>query len=153
MRRVVTGHDGEGRSVVVSDGEVTSLPFGEAGRFHLAWTRSGRWDPAQPPGGVQLTVFELAAGGTRDLDRFVVESMTEFADASRPGMHATPTVDLDIVVSGVVGLELEGGEVRLEAGDVVVQNGTLHRWHNRGDSTAVIAAIAMGERPPRQDDG
>ena len=145
MQRVVTGYDGEGRSVVVSDREVASVPFGEAGRFHLAWTRNDQWGPAQPPGGCQLTVIELPPGGTRDLDRFVVDSMSEFADTSRPGMHATPTIDLDIVVSGVVGLELEGGEVRLDAGDVVVQNGTFHRWHNRGDSTALIAAIAMGE--------
>jgi hypothetical protein len=90
-------------------------------------------------------VIELPPGGARDLDRFVVESMSEFADASRPGMHATPTVDLDIVVSGVVGLELEDCEVRLEVGDIVVQNGTFHRWHNRGESTAIIAVIAMGE--------
>ncbi len=147
VRRVVTGHDRDGRSVVTSDGEVPSIPFGTGGVFHLAWARDDRW--GQFAEGCQFTVFELPPGDSDDLDRYVVESMSEFADATRPGMHATPTIDLDIVLAGVVGLELEDGEVRLEPGDIVVQNGTLHRWHNRGDSTAVVAGVTMGapDRP------
>ena len=71
------------------------------------------------------------------------------ADPDRPGMHATPTLDFDIVLSGTVGLELDQGEVTLRPGDVVVQNGTLHRWHNRGSVPAMIAVVAVGAQHER----
>jgi quercetin dioxygenase-like cupin family protein len=88
--------------------------------------------------------MELPPGDENDLDVYVVENMTEFADSTRPGMHATPTTDFDIVLNGTVGLELDDDEVILHPGDVVVQNGTLHRWHNRGSTTATIVAVAIG---------
>ena len=49
----------------------------------------------------------------------------------RAGMHRTATLDYDIVLEGTIGLELDNGaEVTLHPGDIVVQNGTRHRWHN-----------------------
>jgi hypothetical protein len=45
-----------------------------------------------PPGGCRFAVFELPPDGANDLDAYVVESMTEFADRTRPGMHATRTI-------------------------------------------------------------
>lgn len=59
-------------------------------------------------------------------------------------MHVSPTTDFDIVLSGTVGLELDDGEVTLHPGDVVVQNGTVHHWHNRGSTVAKIAAVTIG---------
>jgi quercetin dioxygenase-like cupin family protein len=60
-------------------------------------------------------------------------------------MHRTATLDYDVVLEGVVGLELDDGvEVELHPGDVVVQNGTRHRWHNRGDSMARVMSIIVG---------
>lgn len=159
VRRVVTGHDERGRSAVASDGAADAIEFGGAGGvFHLVWGRDDpahfpdagnqpRWSgPSPPPGGCRFIVFELPPGDKNDLDDYVVESMTEFADRTRPGMHATPTTDFGIVLKGTVGLELENGEVILQPGDVVVQNGTLHRWHNRGSSTATIVGVAIGAR-------
>ena len=52
--------------------------------------------------------------------------------------HATPTVDVDVVVSGRVRLDLPGDvSTELGPGDVVVQRGTDHRW------------VAVGEEPLR----
>jgi quercetin dioxygenase-like cupin family protein len=133
------------------------MQYGDAGNvFHLVWGRDGvahfpdagdqpRWKgSAPPPRGCRLTVFELPPGDANQLDAFIAEGMTEFADPARPGMHVTPTLDFDIILQGTVGLELDDGEVVLEPGDVVVQNGTLHRWHNRGSITAMIAVIGVG---------
>jgi quercetin dioxygenase-like cupin family protein len=62
-------------------------------------------------------------------------------------MHRTPTIDYDVVLTGTVGLELDdGAEITLGPGDVVVQNGTRHRWHNRGDSPARVLAVTVGAR-------
>ena len=157
VRRVVTGHDEEGRSKVVSDGEAAAIEYGPPGGFfHLIWGRDElahfpdagdepRWRAsAAPPGGCRVTVMELPPGEENNLDAYVVEHMAEFADASRPGMHVTPTSDFDIVLTGTIGLELDDGEVTLRPGDVVVLNGTQHRWHNRGSTTATVLSVMTG---------
>lgn len=142
---------------MVSDGDADAIEFGDAGgRFHLLWGRDDvahfpdagnqpRWSgPSPPPGGCRVTFLELPPGDENDLDDYVMDAMPEFADSGRPGMHATPTLDFDIVLTGTVGLELEDGEVILGPGDVVVLNGTLHRWHNRGPTTATMAVVVVG---------
>jgi quercetin dioxygenase-like cupin family protein len=157
VRRIVTGHDEQGRSGVVSDGDAAAIEFGPAGGlFHLIWGRDDvaqfpdagvepRWrGSSPPPGGCRITVMELPPGEAHDLDAYVVENMTESADPTRPGMHATPTTDFDIVLEGTVGLELDTGEVTLHPGDIVVLNGTLHRWHNRGSTAARVVAVVVG---------
>lgn len=61
------------------------------------------------------------------------------------GMHATPTIDFVCVLSGTLTLELAGGEqAQLTAGDLVVQNGTAHAFHNAGDEPATFFAVLVG---------
>jgi mannose-6-phosphate isomerase-like protein (cupin superfamily) len=61
------------------------------------------------------------------------------------GMHATPTIDFVCVLSGALTLELAGGErTHLAAGDLVVQNGTAHAFHNVGDQPATFFAVLVG---------
>jgi quercetin dioxygenase-like cupin family protein len=95
-------------------------------------------------GRLSAVIFELPPGDMNDLDEFVAENLTEFADPSRPGMHVSPSTDFDIVLEGIVGLELDDGEEILRPGDVAVMNGTVHRWHNRGSVVAKIASITVG---------
>lgn len=158
VRRVVTGHDERGRSRVVSDDDAYAIEYGgpDGVRFHVVWGRDDvahfpdagiqpRWNGGfPPPGGCRFTVFELPPGDETFLDGYVADALTEFADPARPGMHATPTTDFDVVLNGTVGLELDDGEVILEPGDVVVLNGTMHRWHNRGSTVATIVAMTIG---------
>jgi quercetin dioxygenase-like cupin family protein len=60
-------------------------------------------------------------------------------------MHTTDTTDFEIVLSGQIALELDGGaEVVLGPGDVVVQNGTRHRWRNVGAVPATMAIVIVG---------
>ena len=62
-------------------------------------------------------------------------------------MHASDTVDWDLVISGEVWLELDDGkEVLLRAGDCVIQNGTRHAWHNRSSEPCVLAVAIVGAR-------
>ena len=80
-----------------------------------------------PPGGCSLAVMELTPGGN-DFHEFVRTALAPSADPDEPGMRRTATMDYDIVLDGIIGLELDNGtEVTLKLGDVVVQNGTRHR--------------------------
>jgi mannose-6-phosphate isomerase-like protein (cupin superfamily) len=156
VRRVVTGHDASGRSKVVADEEVAGMDVGGGDAF-LLWGRDDTahfpddghqpsTDGTFPPiGGCRLAVLRLASGEERAFDQFVVNGLSEWADPEKPGMHRTASLDFDLVLSGDLGLRLdEGEEVVLHAGDVVVQNGTRHRWRNVGTSDAVLAAITIG---------
>ena len=157
VRRVVTGHTAAGAAVVVSDAEVAKILIGEGGSATtLIWSRDdpGRFpdDGSQPPmsaafpppGGSAVAVMELAPDGN-EFHEFVRGALQPWADPEEPGMHRTATLDYDVVLEGTVGLELDNGvEVTLKPGDVVVQNGTRHRWHNRGTTIARLLAVTLG---------
>lgn len=59
--------------------------------------------------------------------------------APHPYMQKTRTLDFCIVQEGEVVLVLDAQEVRLKAGDIVIQRGTNHAWSNRTNNPAVIA--------------
>ena len=173
LRRVVTGHDKHGRSIVVSDGpiprsrEMVTVP-GSA--TSLAWsTEPGEpiaYNGADPTG--EVKTFVPAVGGTR----FLVSSLppdsvymspgfdaaaaaaeqdvaspglTALFEPENPGMHTSPSFDYGIVLTGEIWLELdEGYSTKLVAGDVIVQNGTRHAWRNRSESVTTIAFVLVG---------
>ena len=159
-RLVVTGHQ-DGRSVFVRDDEVESVEMPGAGYLYPFWsaneaaTLPGPGENPRAPeffpplGGVRfftmvMTPGEVATveqGGSDHLGGDLAASM----DADDPGMHATDSTDFALVTSGRVGLELDDkAEVVLSAGDACIQNGTRHRWHNRGTEPAVMAVAMVG---------
>lgn len=170
IRRVVTGHDENGKATFVSDDEVEpiTVALSPAAEFHRIWgaDEPPRFPddgapPAQPAffppvGGFRFGFFSLPPAGTQlpaglDLPAALVEmeeklpGMIGCMERDNPGMHTTDTVDFEFVVSGEVGLELDDGvEKVLRPGDTVVQNGTRHRWHNRGAEPAVLAVFITG---------
>jgi mannose-6-phosphate isomerase-like protein (cupin superfamily) len=157
VRRVVTGHTPAGTAVVSSDELVELMPLGDRGSATGAlWFRGevpqfpddGRehriTSPFPPPGGCVVAMMEIAPDGD-EFHEFVREGLAQWADPNEPGMHRTPTIDFEVVLEGSVGLELDNGtEVILGPGDVVVQNGTRHRWHNRGTTVARYFAVSVG---------
>jgi mannose-6-phosphate isomerase-like protein (cupin superfamily) len=137
VRRVVTGHDERGRSAVVSDDEAFAIAYGSAGGLsHVLWV--GTMSLTSP---TQALSHVGAAARRRPV---VAASSSSSYLRARRTMHATPTTDFDIILNGTVGLELDDGKVILQPGDIVVQNGTLHRWHNRGSTVARIVAGGHG---------
>lgn len=117
-----------------------------------------------PPGGTHVQYFQLppdavvAAALEEDpglMDGFMAEltakvpDLAEAISEENPALHATASVDYVILLSGSVVLELDdGATVELHPGDVVVQNGTPHAWHNPGDEPALLVAVLVGT-PPR----
>jgi hypothetical protein len=61
------------------------------------------------------------------------------------GRHTTDSFDVDFMIYGELGLEVDEGEIQwLTAGDVVIQHGAAHKWHNRSGKDALIGAITVG---------
>jgi mannose-6-phosphate isomerase-like protein (cupin superfamily) len=170
MRCVVTGQTADGTSVFVSDNQVEPIKVSllPGTEFHQLWGSNAppslptdgqmpeRRGYFPPPGGYRFGFFTLAPDSVTlppDLDftAALVEvgrslpGLAEAMEPDHPGMHTTDTVDLDLVISGEVWLELDNGEeVQLKAGDSVVQNGTRHAWHNRTTEPAVIFVTLLG---------
>lgn len=62
-----------------------------------------------------------------------------------PAMHATDSIDYEIVLSGKVDIELPGGKVRtLEPGDLLVMGGVPHAWKNHYDEDCTYIAVTIG---------
>ena len=176
VRRVVTGHDADGKAVFASDELVSPvapalLPGSE---FHRLWggDEAPRFpdDGSMPPhstyfppvGGFRFGFFTIppdgGAGAPADLDIEAalaelareLPGLAEHMEPDDPGMHTTATVDFEVVLEGEVTLELDdGATVTLRPGDTVVQNGTRHRWSNRGDVPARLAVFICGAHHDR----
>ena len=139
-RRVVTGHDGTGTSVILSDGAPPVRRVAADGAvFHELWSTDASPAPlgAEEPEPTEcdLTV-PPGPNGTKI-------RMNEIPPGAASPMHRTETVDYGIVLSGEIWLVLDGAETALRAGDVVVQRGTDHRWENRGAEPARVAFVLI----------
>ena len=64
-----------------------------------------------------------------------------------PRVHRTDSIDYAVVMSGEIDMQLDDSEVHLQAGDVLVQRGTIHNWVNRGDEPCVIAFVLIDAKP------
>ncbi|KAI9006807.1 cupin 2, conserved barrel domain protein [Hyaloraphidium curvatum] len=74
-----------------------------------------------------------------------VPGLAGHMEPDEPGMHATATIDMEIVLSGRIQLELDYGLKKvMTPGDVIIQNGTRHRWTNVGKVPAVVMAFIVG---------
>lgn len=162
IQRIVTGHDADGRAMIVSQGplptvvEIAAIP---GTVFHEVWSTSGNPVPidngADPTVGAlmlsppkQGTRFRfvdippdtsefLACGATKMQEAFTqvgdTHASTVRADSPHPLMHRTESIDYGVVIDGEMTLVLDDSEVALAPGSVVVQRGTNHAWANRSN--------------------
>jgi quercetin dioxygenase-like cupin family protein len=143
-RRVVTGHDARGRSIVLSDGPTPKSHAIPGAVFHELWNTAEAPAPLRPTEPREPTDRPLVT--PPDGDGSVIR-IVELAPRSRSPMHRTETIDYGIVLSGSVVLVLDdGSETNLRPGDVVVQRGTEHAWANPENESASMAFILVARR-------
>jgi quercetin dioxygenase-like cupin family protein len=66
--------------------------------------------------------------------------------APHPYMQKMRTLDFCIVLEGEIVLVLDTQEVKLKAGDFVIQRGTRHSWSNRSGKPAAVAIASHGAK-------
>jgi mannose-6-phosphate isomerase-like protein (cupin superfamily) len=166
VRRIVTIDDADGRSKPLSIGPVLDVGRDPArpgyASSHIwaagihareADVRKVRTHPAiEPPskgsicrvvtfppdavyagkvGAAEVAAFFAAAGSPH--------ASTYSPKAPHPYMQKTRTLDFCLILEGRITLVLDTQEVKLEAGDTVVQRGANHAWSNRSSEPCVIA--------------
>jgi quercetin dioxygenase-like cupin family protein len=134
VRRVVTGHDDQGRAKVLIDEMVKNVATQRPGALYsVIWSSEGF--PVDNDGNVDPSGKKIGttiANGT-------VFRVVSFGPGVAPRNHRTDSIDYAVVMSGEIDMELDDGKVHLKAGDVLVQRGTIHNWVNNGVEPCVIA--------------
>ena len=138
VRRVVTRHDAKGRAVVKIDEVSRNIVSNRPGATAcVVWTTESF--PVDNTGDADEA---LRRAGTT-LQNGTVFRVIEFAPGVAPRNHRTDSIDYALVVSGEIDMELEDSVVHLNAGDVLVQRGTIHNWVNRGTQPCVMAFVLI----------
>jgi hypothetical protein len=166
FRRVITGRNEAGKSVVVTDDRIgfgalgavdffktTSVPASVTAGDQLGAGGPSSLEP--PPGGTTFRFFEIAPAAPIDdpeaAERAAAAAF-EAANASHcrvdttrhPMMHTTSSIDYVVLLRGAVSLLLdEGRELELRPFDVVVQRATNHYWINRGQEPALLMGVLL----------
>ena len=171
VRRVITGHNEQGRSILLKDGpapntlEMDSMPGLVV--TDLWETRDapadnrGEADNADRP--IQLEppkngticrivdfppdrVYKDSADAKAGFDSIGAGHTVDSRSAD-PMMHTTATTDYAIVLEGEVWAVMDDEETCLRAGDVLIQRGTNHSWSVRGDEPARVCFVLVSAAP------
>jgi hypothetical protein len=174
IRRIVSGHNAQGKSIFLTDGNVGTPP----GRRSSAGTsvvelwktdstpadNSGDKDPTAeqsfrlppPTNGSVFRVVEYPPDSQRfatmDAGGWSKEAEGQGyhrtgANARHAGFHKTDTIDYAIVIEGEIVALMDEGEKVMKQGDVLIQRGTNHAWANRTEKPARVAFILIDAKP------
>ena len=168
MRRVITGHDKNGKSIVVLDGPPARSIGEDVGGLFELWNTDGNTINTQdnidraddeiilspPSNGSKFRYFQInptPEGIPVDIMQDIAADAFDKIGAAHhridttkhPAMHKTETIDYIILLKGDVTLILDQEEVDIKPFDVVVQRGTNHAWVNNGSDPALLIAVLI----------
>ena len=163
FRRVVTGHNSEGKSCVLFDGvsENVRIPTDEPKMATTDFwysdecpaSNAGNLDVAnrpiilQPPkNGSLFRIVELPPDSERTFSNLkAVDADGDALEKGKrhPAFHKTRTLDYIFVLEGEIYCMLDEGEVFLREGDVLIQRGTSHAWSNRSKNRVLLLATML----------
>ena len=171
MRRIITGHDENGKSIITLDGPPACSIGEDVGGLYELWNTDGeeinssdKEDRADqdiilspPKGGTKFRYFQINPLPMGVPDEMLQEIAAEAFDkigaahhrvdtSKHPAMHKTETIDYIILLKGDVTLILDKEEVDLKPFDVVIQRGTNHAWVNNGDEPALLIAVLIDSK-------
>jgi len=146
IRRIVTGHDENGNSMVWMDDyaanaktpteDITSTLLWSSDEMPVDFMKNEDYGArilgtAPPANGMRFIMFEMAP------------------HSARSSFHKTDTLDYVVCLEGEMVHHLDKGSQTLKPGDVVIQRGTNHCWENRGDVPARLIIILVDGKPKR----
>ena len=171
MRRIVTGHNTEGKAIIVSEGTPpTTMEFKAIPGtvFYEIWNTNASPAPIDNAPDPTLRPVQLHPTPNGSIIRFVDippdsvqenisaadiaagfgqinagSAATHTDDSPHKLMHRTETIDYGILISGELWLIVDEGEAKLNVGDVVIQRGTNHAWANRSNEVARMVFILL----------
>ena len=177
-RRVVTGHDDNGKAIIERDGAAPNVRVREGAGFvsTLLWVtdetpvnaglridRADRTIAVAPPANGSILRIVDFPPVTPEVDSIDSAALRRAMGVDHGGpagapsrhayMHRTKSVDYGIILSGEIDMLLDDSEVHLKAGDIVIQQATNHAWVNRSPDFCRIAFILIDAHDPLANKG
>ncbi|UPX20213.1 uncharacterized protein EKO05_0010453 [Ascochyta rabiei] len=144
IRRVVTGHK-EGASTVLIDDKLDPAP-GFASKAATIWQNH------QYP--AELADHDAAQGKAYIYNKGSLIRVVDFPPNSTGHNHRTASLDYGIIIEGEIELELEdGSKTIVRAGDIVVQQATMHKWNNHTDKVCRMIFALLPSETAKGPDG
>ncbi len=161
-RRVIAGVDENGKSTILVDEETKTRVALPAFTVNDVWrldslpakfsdddTLGDEVELAPPAKGVVCRLATFPPASSIDAEVYAAsigdlhgeDAQTD--DEAIPGLHATPTIDVAVILDGEIYSVYENGEVLLKAGDTVVNRGIQHAWRNETDKPVTMFAVMM----------
>lgn len=171
IRRLVTGHDENGQSKFLMDGDApTVLEIEAMGGLTITDFWETFDSPADNSGDADNADREVhlepcATGSIFRVVEFPPDSAWKdnadpeaafaaiqaghAADTSSddPGMHKTDSVDYALVLDGEIWAVMDTEERLMKAGDVLIQRGTNHAWSNKTENNCRVMFVLSGAKP------
>jgi quercetin dioxygenase-like cupin family protein len=171
-RRIVIGHDPDGKAVALFDGLVVPKQRSPGGNAVAnMWVTSefpvdlsGSADKAQKQVGVpppahgtifRIVDFPPASNGpvTSRVDHDKVLTAMGIDPATQgyarhANTHRTKSIDYAIVLDGEIDMLMDDTEIHMKPGDVLIQQGTNHAWVNRSEELCRVAFVLIDAQPP-----
>jgi len=147
IRRIVTGHNENGESMVWMDGyaknvkrptdNLTSTLLWSSDETPIDFLKDEDLGDrilgtAPPKNGIRFTILEMAPHSTKSI------------------MHRTDTLDYVVCIEGEMIHHLDKETITLKPGDVIIQRGTNHCWENRRDVPARVVVVLVDGKPKRE---
>lgn len=151
LRRIVTGHRDDGAAVIVADERLESADIVEdVGRADVTFFQV--WATHEMPVDLGDEAMRRQREGSMTTNLGTgsgsVLRIGVLAPGTRSPLHRTESLDYGVCLEGECDMELDGGEVvTVRAGDVVIQRGTNHVWHNRSTAPCRFAWILLDAEP------
>ena len=166
FRRIIVDSNDDGRSSIVHDAEIQMSRLVSGNALVNVWGSdvAPRLTPIRslefaselppPPNGSRVLLFALPGLDNRSApeDGIVLAGLGgSDAPGVRRGMHETPTLDVAIILSGTIRLEVEMEPATdLSPFETVVLNGARHCWTNVSTEDALLAILMVGGLKERQ---
>lgn len=158
FRRIVTGHDENGKAVFMEDQECPNrFAIGGCEEF----VTNEIWRINDAPADIADTYTDATAcpfdinparcGNVFRIMEFPPDGklgMKEDGVTPEPPMkHRTASVDYAMILKGECYAVLDEEETLMKEGDILIQRGTIHAWSNRSDKPCIILFVLCGAEP------
>ena len=144
-RRVVTGFDSDGKSVISMDGPVPDAGIGRSPDREVHWVWRAKDVPSELSDVVDPMLTYIGKRDWPAKEGYLIGVFKWEPGAGYP-MHTTPTIDVGFVLSGRLELIVEKGSTILGSGDCYILRGTPHSWKVVGDEPAVFVGLMVAAK-------
>ncbi|KLP12049.1 hypothetical protein CEK26_009153 [Fusarium fujikuroi] len=141
LRRIITVHNDAGQTIIKYDDRVTNKIVPYSVTLRSLWTTDT--SPAN------LSSLDNANAKVRIVNNGSIFRIVDFPPRSSGHVHRTISIDYVIVQKGMAVFVLDDGSKTLVGeGDVIVQQGTVHRWDNPTDEWVCLLFVLLPAKAP-----